>query len=61
LELFVKPDDYFEVNEISDRCLEVVDEFRAIVDSLERALRQGGTFEVSLSDALIRGTEASRS
>ena len=37
LELYVKPDDYFEVNEISDRCLDVVGEFRAIVDSLDRA------------------------
>ena len=30
LELFAKPDDYFEVNDVSNRCLDVIDEFQQI-------------------------------
>jgi arylsulfatase A-like enzyme len=61
LELFVKPDDFFEVNEISDRCLEVGTELREIVELLDRASRQGFPFRPSLSDALVCGIESSRS
>jgi hypothetical protein len=52
LELYVKPDDHFEANEVSDRCLEVTDEFRVILQAFEAALRQGVVPELNLSDAL---------
>ena len=41
LELFVKPDDRFEANEVSDRCLETVEELRKTVQALETSLERG--------------------
>ena len=38
-ELFVKPDDWFEVNEVSDRCGEVVEQLRAAFDEFAAACR----------------------
>jgi arylsulfatase A-like enzyme len=42
LELFFKPDDRFEANEVSDRCLETIEEFRKTVQALETSSAQGG-------------------
>jgi hypothetical protein len=40
-ELFVKPDDRCEANEVSSRCGEVVDVLAAAMDGFESAARQG--------------------
>jgi arylsulfatase A-like enzyme len=50
LELYVKPDDRFEANEVSDRCLDIVDEFRAVMQALESACEQGAAPNLTLSD-----------
>jgi hypothetical protein len=48
LELYVKPDDRFEANEISDRCLETVEEFHKAVQALETSL--GVVPNITLTD-----------
>jgi hypothetical protein len=58
LELFVKPDDHFEANEVSGRCLEIVDEFRNLLPSLNSACEQGVAFEFTPSRPLVEGIEA---
>jgi hypothetical protein len=52
LELYVKPDDRFEGNEVSDRCLDIVEEFRTVMQTLESALEQGAAPHLTLPDAL---------
>jgi arylsulfatase A-like enzyme len=49
-ELYVKPDDRFEANEVSDRCLEVVEEFRQAVQALESSLAHGTVANITLTD-----------
>lgn len=56
IELFAQPDDYFQVNEVSDRCREIVEEFHEILQSIETAKR-GGPPEFELSDNLLHGIE----
>jgi hypothetical protein len=51
-ELYVKPDDRFEANEVSDRCLDIVDEFREVVQALEVGLEQGVAADLTVSDGL---------
>jgi arylsulfatase A-like enzyme len=50
LELYVKPDDRFEANEVSDRCLETVEEFHKAVQALETSLAQGVVPNITLTD-----------
>jgi hypothetical protein len=57
LELYVKPDDRFEANEVSDRCHEIVEEYREAVQALESALEQGVIPEITLSDSLVEDAE----
>jgi arylsulfatase A-like enzyme len=52
VELYVKPDDRFEANEVSDRCLGIVDEFRELLQILDAGLQQGVAPELTVSDAL---------
>jgi arylsulfatase A-like enzyme len=61
IELFAQPDDYFQVNEVSDRCLEVVDEFRQVLQAVESAGADGDKLELTLSDALLHGVESQSS
>jgi hypothetical protein len=58
LELYVKPDDRFEANEISDRCLEIVEEFRDVVQALDTAILAGAVPEIALSDALVEDVDS---
>ncbi|MEX2142286.1 MAG: sulfatase-like hydrolase/transferase [Pirellulales bacterium] len=53
IELFAQPDDYFQVNEVSDRCRDIVEEFREVVQAVERASVQGGQVEFTLSAAAL--------
>jgi hypothetical protein len=50
IELYVKPDDRFEANEVSDRCLETVEEFRQAVQALEASSQQGEVPNITLTD-----------
>ncbi len=56
-ELFVKPDDWFEVNEIGDRCPEIVDKLRGALTDFELACqtRQGALSD--LPDELVQHVE----
>jgi hypothetical protein len=58
IELFAEPDDYFQVNEVSDRCLEVVDEFRQVLQAVETAIERSGPLDLALSDALLHSETA---
>jgi arylsulfatase A-like enzyme len=53
IELYSQPDDYFEVNEVSDRCQEIIEEFREVVQGVESANGQIGSEEFSLSEAAL--------
>jgi arylsulfatase A-like enzyme len=56
LELYVKPDDQWEVNEISDRLPHVVQEMLATMENLEHAIQANDeTSLTSLSDMLREG------
>jgi Sulfatase len=57
LELFAKPDDYFEVNDVSNRCLEVIDEFQQMLECFQRGIESGGTPELFPSSALTEHNE----
>ena len=61
IELFVEPDDYFQMNEVSDRCLEVVEECEKIVHAIEAAAAEESPPEFTLSEALIHGLDAQSS
>ena len=50
LQLYVKPDDRFEANEVSDRCLQTAEEFRQAVQALESSLAQGIVPIITLAD-----------
>ncbi len=56
-ELYVKPDDRWEVNNVSNRCLEVVESLQAALAQYEQAVRSGGRIAdlPALSDVLING------
>ena len=54
-ELYVKPDDRWEFNEISSRCVEVVDEMTQLTSQFEAAARENDRRQLpKLSDALRR-------
>ena len=53
IELYSQPDDYFEVNEVSDRCHEIVEEFREVVQAVESANGRIGSEDFSLSEAAL--------
>jgi hypothetical protein len=57
LELYVKPDDYHEVNEVSDRCHEIVAEFQQLLLEIDNGSREGRIPRPVLSEALIHGLE----
>jgi hypothetical protein len=40
-ELFVKPDDWFEVNDVSDRCAEIAESMSAAIDEFTAACQTG--------------------
>ncbi|MBI3468022.1 MAG: sulfatase-like hydrolase/transferase, partial [Planctomycetes bacterium] len=55
-ELYVKPDDRWEVNEVSDRCPEVVESLRLVLADLEQSHQTGLTSETQpLDDVLLHG------
>ena len=57
-ELYAKPDDRWEVNNVSDRCREVVDSLQDEVARYEQALRSGQVTELPpLGDVLVSGLE----
>jgi hypothetical protein len=59
IELFVEPDDYFQVNEVADRCVEVVEEFQKIVHAVEAAVfSEEPPPELTLADVLLHGLDA---
>jgi hypothetical protein len=54
VELFTKPDDRWEVNEVASRAAEVVDDLKAALNGFENAAREGGLAELSpLAEALV--------
>jgi arylsulfatase A-like enzyme len=57
-ELFVKPDDLWEVNEVSDRCADVVEGLTAAYRQFEQANQAGPTDDVPpLEEILLHGPE----
>ncbi len=57
-ELFRKPDDRWEVNDVSDRCEQVVDLLRKTLAACEDSFRQGGTADLPpLDELLVAGLE----
>ena len=57
-ELFVKPDDWFEVNEVSDRCPDIVEELRALLAELLKSCQSGEPAVLSTLPAeLVHGSE----
>lgn len=57
-ELFVKPDDRWEVNDVADRCADVVESLRAVLNASEEALGSGHWDAlVPLDGALLTGPE----
>lgn len=57
-ELFVKPDDFFEANEVSGRCAGVVDEAQVVLKQLGKAAADNLPVSPKLSPRLIEGLEA---
>jgi hypothetical protein len=56
VELYVKADDQWEVNEVSDRLPHVVEELTAALENLERSIRNHDeTAPASLSELLREG------
>ena len=57
-ELFAKPDDRWEVNNVADRCDDVVDSLRKALSESEQALRLGQLGNLSpLDEVLMTGLE----
>lgn len=57
-ELFRKPDDRFEANEISDRCPAIVDQAIAAADAWQRCLEQSDFSQLTpLPEELVEGIE----
>jgi len=57
-ELFVKPDDWFEVNEVSDRCPEIAQQLEATFSAFSDACRSGVPAEpATLPEELTVGIE----
>ena len=57
-ELFAKPDDRWEVNNVSDRCREVVECLRDVLAQYEQTLHSGRVSELPpLSEVLLSGLE----
>jgi arylsulfatase A-like enzyme len=57
-ELFVKPDDWFEVNEVSDRCGDVVDQLRIVYDEFALACESDALVVLSpLSEEVLAGID----
>ena len=57
-ELFVKPDDRWEVNDVSDLCAEVVQLLRQALDDYQSALRSGQPADLTpLDEILLFGPE----
>ena len=55
-ELYVKPDDRWEVNNVSNRCLEVVECLQQALLQCEQAIRSGTVADLPpLSDVLMHG------
>ncbi|MFZ5829516.1 MAG: sulfatase-like hydrolase/transferase [Planctomycetota bacterium] len=58
LELFAKPDDRFEVNDVSNRCLEVAECLRDATVEFEQTVQHGQAADLpALSDVLREGLE----
>jgi arylsulfatase A-like enzyme len=56
VELYVKPDDQWEVNEVSDRLPQVVEELQTVLQNLEQAIQvEDDTALTPLSDVLRDG------
>ena len=57
-ELYAKPDDRWEVNNVSTRCLEVVECLQDALVQYEQAIRSGSVADLPpLSDVLIHGMD----
>jgi len=57
-ELFVKPDDRWEVNNVFDRCADLTDTLREILQAYEQALAAGHSTSLSpLDEILLTGPE----
>ncbi len=57
-ELYAKPDDLWEVNDVAVRCPEVVDCLLDAADRFEQAIYSGNVAELPpLSDVLVDGLE----
>jgi sulfatase-like protein len=55
-ELFAKPDDRWEVNEVSSRCQHEVELLAAALDQFQSALRQGSLTELAPLPEILRDT-----
>jgi arylsulfatase A-like enzyme len=58
LELFAKPDDRWEANDVADRCAQVIDPLRSAFSEFQTALQTGKLDEVApLDEVLLHGLE----
>jgi hypothetical protein len=56
-QLYVKPDDRWEVNDVADRCAPVVEELQAAADDFRQCLRAGNSDAAPISEILRTGIE----
>jgi len=56
-ELFVKPDDRWEVNDVADRAHDVVERLQAVLDEFEQHVQAGGGELKPLEPLLVDGLE----
>ena len=57
-ELYAKPDDFWEVNDVANRCQEVVDCLLDAADQFEQTIYEGTVADLpALSDVLVDGLE----
>ncbi|MEN6497302.1 MAG: hypothetical protein ABFD16_23645, partial [Thermoguttaceae bacterium] len=57
-ELFVKPDDRWEVNDVADRCANLVEPLQEVLAEYEQAIRTGSSEQLSpLDEIFIAGPE----
>jgi hypothetical protein len=54
--LYLKPDDYWEINDVSGRCPEVIEQFLPVLEELEQAVQSEKSIDLSpLPEVLLHG------
>jgi hypothetical protein len=56
-ELFVQPDDWYEINEVADRCPEIVDKLQIALDGFEKACQGQRPMLANLPEELVQSID----